>query len=132
MERWRKDLHYFSIPGGGIEAGETPEQTAVREIMEETSVSIEIVRPLFEMRHGDVIHHIFLARYLSGEPHLPEHAPEYIEGNEDNRFKPGWVPVGQLPSIPLQYWEPMRKPLVSALENGFSDEVTIVTAPVTR
>jgi 8-oxo-dGTP pyrophosphatase MutT (NUDIX family) len=132
MERWRGSLHYFSIPGGGIETDETPEQTAVREIREETSVAIEIMRPLFEMHHGDVVHHIFLAKYLSGEPHLPEDAPEYIEGHENNRFKPGWVPIEQLPDLPLLYWEPMRAPLVTALANGFSDEVTIVTAPVTR
>ena len=37
---------FFSIPGGGIEEGETPEQTVLRELKEECGLDGTIVKPL--------------------------------------------------------------------------------------
>jgi len=37
---------FFSIPGGGIEEGETPEQTVLRELKEECGLGGTIVKPL--------------------------------------------------------------------------------------
>ncbi|WP_189209031.1 MULTISPECIES: NUDIX hydrolase [Actinokineospora] len=42
----RRGRLLWSLPKGHIEAGETPEQTAVREIAEETGIDGEVVRPL--------------------------------------------------------------------------------------
>ncbi|MGH8321594.1 MAG: NUDIX domain-containing protein [Gammaproteobacteria bacterium] len=38
--------HYWSVPGGNIEPDETPEQAALREVMEETGVDPGILMPL--------------------------------------------------------------------------------------
>ncbi|OLR91046.1 NUDIX hydrolase [Actinokineospora bangkokensis] len=42
----RRGRMLWSLPKGHIEAGETPEQTAVREVAEETGIDGEVVRPL--------------------------------------------------------------------------------------
>jgi mutator protein MutT len=42
----RRGRLLWSLPKGHIEEGETPEQTAVREVAEETGIGSEVVRPL--------------------------------------------------------------------------------------
>jgi 8-oxo-dGTP pyrophosphatase MutT (NUDIX family) len=42
----RRGRLLWSLPKGHIEAGETPEQTAVREASEETGISGQVLRPL--------------------------------------------------------------------------------------
>lgn len=132
MERWRPRMHYFSIPGGGIENGETPEETVAREIAEETSVIVEVERQVLEMRDGEFRHRIYLCRYVSGEPEMPADAPEALHMNEDNRFKPRWIDIERLPSIPFTYWYPLKKPLIAGLCDSFGPEVTIVSARKAR
>jgi 8-oxo-dGTP diphosphatase len=42
IERVRDRRTYFVFPGGGVEAGESPQQAAVREAHEELGVSVEL------------------------------------------------------------------------------------------
>src|SRR5688500_7514355 len=91
MERWRDGMHYFSVPGGGIEKDEAPEETVVRELLEETTVKVTLARKLYEMTEGSNTHHIYMCEYVNGEPRLPENSPEYIESHPGNQFKPCWL-----------------------------------------
>lgn len=131
MERWRPGMHYFSIPGGGIEGDESPGETALREIEEETGLQVELDRLVLEARDGKHSHHVYLCKYISGEPHLPAGSPEAAHGPE-NRFKPGWVPIDQLPGLPMTYWEPLKPALIDGLTNGFPAEVKIVSVEPNR
>jgi ADP-ribose pyrophosphatase YjhB (NUDIX family) len=71
----RRGRLLWSLPKGHIEEGETPEQTAVREVAEETGISSEVLRPLGTIDYWFVadnrrihktVHH-FLMQATAGE-----------------------------------------------------------------
>lgn len=103
MERWRRDaktgsmLHYFSIPGGKIEAGETPIAAVQRELGEETGMKAEISKEAgsIRMQNGRT-HHFFIGSYISGEPHLPADSEEAQRRSSDNDFLPRWCSLDEL------------------------------------
>ena len=80
---------YYEIPGGKIENGENAEQTAVREMKEETGIDIEIN----DLKHKGVITveypdrifilDTFIAGKFKGEPKdFEENSSEWIEIDE--------------------------------------------------
>lgn len=43
----RDGLGYWELPGGGLEYGETPHQALIRELKEETSLDIKIIKAVY-------------------------------------------------------------------------------------
>ena len=82
-----KKAGYYEIPGGKIETGEMPEQTAIREMKEETGITIENLKYKGNMtveypnRIFDL--DVFLSVEYKGEPkEFEENTSEWIEINE--------------------------------------------------
>ncbi len=75
-------LNLYTLPGGGVEAGETLTEAIVREVREETSLDVEPValagnrEVIVRDAQGRVERHFvilcFAARWLAGEPVLNE------------------------------------------------------------
>ncbi|MFH1307507.1 MAG: NUDIX domain-containing protein [archaeon] len=67
----------WRLLGGKLEKGETPEQALHRELMEEASIEIKVVKYLFDIKaeHSDILIYVFLAKYLKGnlKPRIEEH-----------------------------------------------------------
>jgi 8-oxo-dGTP pyrophosphatase MutT (NUDIX family) len=98
----------WSLPKGHIEAGETPEQAAVREVAEETGIQSEISRELgvidfWFMAGGKRIHktvHHYLFREVGGSL-----APQISEVDDV-----GWFPLNEIIAL-LAY--PDEKKLIA-------------------
>lgn len=99
FERWRRDkdgkpLHYFSIPGGGIEHHETPEQALVREMKEEMTVDVAIDRLLVRQTTPDRYHYYFLCHITSGTPSFNPASEEAISARyQSNQYRVRWLPL---------------------------------------
>lgn len=90
----------WAIPGGRLQLGETLQQGAEREILEETGIRIKAGEVVFTFEHierdttGTVLFHYvvldLVADYLSGEPQAGDDA-------RDVR----WIPLTQLEQWPV-------------------------------
>lgn len=89
---YSEQLHYYTLPGGCMDPGETPEQAIVRECKEETGCDVEMVSELgkvVEVRKdvakiGEIFGYIVK---LVGEKGVPEFMDDEIE----EQFVIKWV-----------------------------------------
>ncbi len=84
----------WELPGGGAEAGEAPDQTALRELLEETGLRGDLDRLTGvyfepETHRGPILHFVFTARAPAGVGPVPS-SPEIGESR--------YWPVDDLPA----------------------------------
>jgi len=98
LQRQKDGKEYFVLPGGTIEPGETPEETMIREAMEEVSLRIIKFRLVAEL--DDEFHHghYYLAEEYSGEPRLGN-GPEREKQSPENNYKLEWVSLKKLSEL---------------------------------
>ncbi len=89
----------WAIPGGRIKIGETLQQAAEREILEETGINIKAGEPVFTfdlIQHNDngqcQYHYVIIdlaAEYLNGDPVAGDDAVEvrWVSENELNELE---------------------------------------------
>ena len=78
---------YYDIPGGKIEEGETPKQTAIREMKEETGIEIQNLKykGIMTIEYPDrmFIFDTFISKEYEGEPQeFEENTSEWIDIDE--------------------------------------------------
>ncbi len=92
----------WALPKGHVDPGETPEQTATREVWEETGLKATLLAPLGEIRYvyqfrGQRIFkrvHFFLFRYHSGLLGDLRHEGPRVEVDETR-----WVPLARVAAL---------------------------------
>lgn len=89
---------FYTIPGGKCEQGETPEDTVVRELFEETSIRVGNPNLLKKVKIEDGDYSktfkLFLCDYVSGEPSLGDSPEkEKMKRNPGILYRPEWVSI---------------------------------------
>jgi len=88
--RQREGKLLWAFPGGGIEAGESPEQAAVRETDEEVRLEVKAVRVLGDRVHPNTgVHMTYVAcEAISGTA---------VVGDAEEIAEVAWVAHGEIP-----------------------------------
>jgi 8-oxo-dGTP pyrophosphatase MutT (NUDIX family) len=99
LYRQKQGRSYYVIPGGGVELGETLEQAAIRETLEETGLEVHLGRKLWTHLWDEQLEHYFLVTQFRGTLNLG--GPEGIRQAADNIYRLVWLPLVRLPETPL-------------------------------
>lgn len=100
IERHRAGLDYFVFPGGGVNEGESPEQAAVREAMEELGIQVAIKQKVAEIQLGRKSRQVYFLVAQTGGEFGTGVGEEYTDADpndpEEGIYIPIWMPVDEL------------------------------------
>src|SRR6266705_1748748 len=89
----RRDIDWWNLPGGGMEAGETVDEALCREVREETGLEVEVERlvGVYSKPQKQEVVLTFLCQITGGTLHATE------ETRESRYFAPDALPGNTLP-----------------------------------
>lgn len=129
IERQRAGLHYFVFPGGGVDEGESPEQAAIRETMEELGVRVAIKRKVAEVHFGHKSKQIyFLVDRISGEFGTgtgDEFTDSDPDSPEEGIYIPIWMPIEELSQHGKVFPADVAKLVLKSVKDGWPEEAII-------
>lgn len=129
IERHRAGLDYYVFPGGGVDEGETPQQAAVREAMEELGVEVKIRRKAAALRFELSARVYFLVERVGGEFGTGT-GEEFTASDPDNPeegvYIPIWMPITELPRHENVFPQSVAKLILKAQTAGWPDEAVVI------
>ncbi|KAA0550381.1 NUDIX domain-containing protein [Bacillus sp. BGMRC 2118] len=99
IKRIKNDEVYYVFPGGGMEEGESPEETTVREVKEELGVTIDI-KYLVATVQFEGTQYFYVADILSG--HFGTGTGEEFADPSRGYYEPIWVEITSLSSLDVK------------------------------
>lgn len=94
-------IMYYSLPGGGIENGETKEECVLREVEEEMSITCKILGYLGVVEDENTIQYFYHLEKLSGTPTLG--GEEKLRNCPENYYEVTTLDCSNLDSKPISY-----------------------------
>jgi 8-oxo-dGTP diphosphatase len=89
IENWE----FWTLPGGGLQPGETWQEAAIRETWEEANLRIRIVRFLFERPYRHGLEQAFLAEIIGDDLPSLGFDPEISPDKEQWIRAVAWLPL---------------------------------------
>ena len=130
MDRDKFGQKYLTLIGGGVEPGEQPVEAVIREVKEETTLSVNNPRLVVIEDAGDVfgIHYIYLCDYKGGKVKLAPDSTEFeINKLGKNMYAPKWIKISDLEEsnfLPKQ----LKYVILEFIQSGFPDQPIKITA----
>ena len=129
IERHRAGIDYFVFPGGGVDEGESPEQAAIREAMEELGIEVAIKQKVAEIQIGRKSRQVyFLVEQIGGEFGTGV-GEEYMDSDpndpEEGIYVPIWMPVDELLLHEKVYPAAVARLVVKSAQVGWAPDVVV-------
>jgi ADP-ribose pyrophosphatase YjhB (NUDIX family) len=124
MYRNKHGSEYFTLVGGQVRDDETLEQGLVREIMEETGITVTAAQLVFVEKHPAPYNEQYIY-FCQVAPHGDVKIQEYSEEGQMNKLdanihEPKWVDVKSFDRIPFRTPQ-LQDAILKALKIGFPD-----------
>ncbi len=87
-------IEYYSLPGGGLEEGETLEENVIREVKEELGVDIKVLGYVGSSEDDKSIQHYFHAEIINGTPKLGGEELERL--SDENYYEVAYLDLDNL------------------------------------
>jgi 8-oxo-dGTP pyrophosphatase MutT (NUDIX family) len=129
IERHRAGLDYYVFPGGGVDEGETADQAAIREAMEELGVEVRIKQKVAVIHFDQSTQVYFLVERVSGEFGTgtgEEFTDSDPEDPEEGVYIPVWMPLDELPRHEKVFPQSVAKILLKARADGWLGEPVVI------
>lgn len=129
IERFRAGKHYFAFPGGGVDEGETAEQAAVREAMEELGIEVAVKQKVAEIHFDTSDQVYFLVERVAGE--FGTGVGEEFTDSDPNDpsegiYIPIWMPIEELSQREKIYPVALAKLVMQSKISDWEDEVVVI------
>jgi 8-oxo-dGTP diphosphatase len=129
IERHRAGLDYFVFPGGGVDEGESPEQAAVREAMEELGIRVAIKQKVAEVQLGKRSRQIYFLVEQTGGTFGTGTGEEFTDSDPDHPqqgiYIPVWMPIDELPRHTNIYPAEVSRLVVRSVKEGWQQESVV-------
>jgi ADP-ribose pyrophosphatase YjhB (NUDIX family) len=125
IERHRQGFHYFTFPGGHVEEGETPEQAAVRETLDELGLEVVLKKLVARMGWQGKWQYYYLAEVTGGV--FGSGRGEEILNTLPGRgtYRPMWMPLTELLDQPVKPRQ-MAEMVIRFSTEGWPEEPVII------
>ena len=125
IERHRAGLDYYVFPGGGVDEGESPEQAAIREAMEELGIDVAIKQTVAEIQIGQKSKQVyFLVEQVGGEFGSGD-GEEYTDADPNDPgegiYIPIWMRIDELPLHEKIYPVALSELVVRSFTTGWAE-----------
>ena len=127
MRRNKQAGEYFTLVGGQLQNGETPEQALIREVREETGLQVTRMQLVFTESHPEPYSQqfIFLCEVAPhGDIALQEYSEEAMLNKLSiNMHTPFWVTLKSFNNIPFRTPQ-LQAAIIKGINTGFKDTAT--------